>query len=48
MDNVPGVPIHRSNRFIQAVSVKKSGNKKLAVVIRITSTLCPKDMHTAV
>lgn len=47
MEDVPGVLIHRSNRFIQALSVKNSGNKKLAVVVRITSAACLKDMHMA-
>lgn len=35
MEDVSDVLIHRSNKFIQTLSVKNSGNKKLAAIVRV-------------
>lgn len=35
MEDVSDVLKHRSNKFIQTLSVKNSGNKKLAAIVRV-------------
>lgn len=48
MEDVSDVLIHRSKKFIQTLSVKNSGNKKLAVVVRVISSVSQRRAYSCV